>query len=115
MSKGPPLRFDVPPTKWFVDRNLHRVAEFQLHFALKNGQGELTISDLVLDTEGDFKAEVFGNNSQFKRDIENNLCDAFCVLISTVLHRMNKDTLFHNRPCRLTVRQMPDKPLAKKP
>jgi hypothetical protein len=115
MPKGPTIRFDVPPTKWFVDRNLHHVQDFELHFSLRNGRGELSISDLVLNKQGQLKTDVFGEKAKFKRDIEENLSDAFCVLITTVLYRMGMDAWFTPRPCKITIRPSPQGSLSTKP
>jgi hypothetical protein len=115
MPKGPTVRFDVPPSKWFIERNLHHVEEFTLQFSLKNGHGELTISDLVLDKEGNFKTEAFGGNAQFKLDIQEYLSDAFCVFAREAGCTLTKDAWFKPRPCRITIDSMPDKPLEKKP
>jgi hypothetical protein len=115
MPKGPPLRFDVPPTKWFVDRRLDHVEGFDLHFSLKNGQGNMTITSMVLDKQIRLEMEVLGKVHHLTQGIENNLADAFCVLICTVLHRMNKDAAFYNRPCRLAVGNMRPTSRRKKP
>jgi hypothetical protein len=110
MSNGPSVHFEVPPSKWFVARNLHHVEEFDLHFSLKNGQGEVRISDLVLDKEGQLRTEVFGEHCRFKRDIEDNLSDAFCVLIATVLYRMRKDARYITNPCVIETKPRPEEP-----